>query len=50
MCESCGELGHLHSIEVCIEVACIMEFPDVGGDRGKTRDVMQTVGQKGYLA
>lgn len=50
MRDSCGQLGHLHSTKLCIKVSCIVEFPDVGGDWGKTRDAVQPVGQKRYLA
>ena len=50
MCDSCGQLGHLQSVEMYIRVACTVKFPAVDGNWGETRDMMQAVGQEGYLA
>ena len=49
VCDSRRELCGLHGGEVGIEVMRVAKFANVGNDCGKSRDVMQTMGEKGEL-
>ena len=49
VCDSRRELCGLYGGEVGIEVMRVAEFADVGNDCGKSRDVMQTMGEEGEL-
>ena len=49
VCDSRRELCGLYGGEVGIEVMRVAKFADVGNDCGKSRDVMQTMGEEGQL-
>ena len=49
VCDSRRELCGLYGGEVGIEVMRVAEFADVGNDCGKSRNVMQTMGEEGQL-